>query len=509
MMQLKLGADQLTFAILEQCDRQALDVSFAPAAWDRLREGRTRLEHHVRNAEVLYGINTGFGHLKNTRIPREKLEKLQENLLISHAVGVGDPIPRDITRWMLLFKANMLLLGYSGVRDVVVRTIGDWLKHDLIPVVPSRGSLGASGDLAPLAHLFLPMLHRGEIWTDDSPAPAAPILTAAGVAPVALQAKEGLALINGTQLMSAYGAKIAIRARQLLDLADLIACMSLESARGTDRHAHAALHAARPHPGAVQSAANIRRHMNGSEILASHANCDRVQDPYSLRCTPQVHGAVRDAIEHLAGILEREINSVTDNPVIFEDEIISGGNFHGAPLAYALDYAAIALTDLGNISERRTYLLLHGDDVVPKLLLSETGLNSGFMIPQYTAAALVNECKVYASPASVDSIPSSLGQEDHVSMGATSAVKCFEILSRVEQILSIEMLCAAQGMDFHKPLLPGPGPAAARDLIRETIPFATEDREFGIDIREAIRLIRDGSKLLQIARNPSHHRGGT
>lgn len=500
MNEIVLGTHALTLDELEPTLGAPLRVGIEQSALDKLRAGRTRLEQHISADEVIYGINTGFGHLKNTRIARDQLENLQSNLLISHAVGTGTPIPRDITRRMLLFKINMLLLGHSGVRPELVERLCEWLNHDVIPVVPSRGSLGASGDLAPLAHLFLPLLGTGRVWRDDAAIAADDALKKAGIAPLSLVAKEGLALINGTQLMSAYGTTIAIRARQLLDLADLIACVSLEAARGTNRHANEELHAVRPHPGAVRTAANIRRHMESSEILASHAGCDRVQDPYSLRCTPQVHGAVRDAIEHLATIMQREINSVTDNPIIFDEDIISGGHFHGAPLAYALDYAAIALTDLGNISERRTYLLLHGDDVVPKLLLAETGLNSGFMIPQYTAAALVNECKVLATPASTDSIPSSLGQEDHVSMGATSAVKCYEILDRVQRILAIELLSAAQAVEFHQPLQSGRGVRAAHAVVRKTIPFATSDRAFGDDIEEAIRLIRDDDMLLQVAR---------
>ena len=497
---LQLGASPLTLGALDACYGRPLHVTISPAARERVRRGRGWIERILETGEVVYGVNTGFGHLKNKRIPADQLEQLQHNLLISHAVGVGPPAPPEIVRWMLLFKVNMLLAGHSGVRLELVETLVAWLNADFLPVVPTRGSLGASGDLAPLAHLMLPLLGLGEVQSSRGPVAAAAALQTAGISPIKLAAKEGLALINGTQFMSAYGANIVVRARRLLDLVDLVCCMSLEGRRGTARHADPRLHALRPHGGAAISAANIRRHMQGSAILASHAGCDRVQDPYSLRCAPQVHGSVRDAIEYFSAIIEREFNGVTDNPIVFEDAVISGGAFHGAPLAAALDYVGIALTDLASISERRTYLLLEGDDVVPKLLLADTGLNSGFMIPQYTAAALVNECKVLASPAAVDSIPSSLGQEDHVSMGATAAVKAYEILDRAEHVVAIEMLCAAQAMDFLSPLRPGPGPAAAREIVRERIAFADRDREFGKDMRSAVEVLRGDERLRAVAR---------
>ncbi|MBL8880089.1 MAG: histidine ammonia-lyase [Phycisphaerales bacterium] len=507
-----------------------LNVSLTSEALARVSTGRAWVDQLVARGDAVYGVNTGFGHLKNTRISPDQLDALQENLLISHAVGVGVLVPRDIVRWMLLFKTHMLLAGHSGVRPIIVERLAAWLNHDFLPVVPTRGSLGASGDLAPLAHLMLPLIGRGELVVPPeqwraSGAPGVPALGAMrvdatiaqqslGLAPLRLAAKEGLALINGTQFMSAYAANIAVRSRRLLNLVDLIYCMTLDGLRGSVRPADERLHQVRPHVGAQTVAANIRRLMQGSEILCSHENCDRVQDPYSLRCAPQVHGAVRNALRHFCETIEREINSVTDNPILFrgdfapsaaspgaeaEPEAISGGNFHGEPLALVLDYLAIALTDLGNISERRIYLLLEGIDGLPKLLMRDTGLNSGFMLPQYTAAALVNECKVLASPASVDSIPSSLGQEDHVSMGATAAVKCYEILDRVETILAIEMLCAAQALDFRLPLRAGVGPRAAHDLIRKTITHADRDRLFGEDIHAALRLLRDNCELRRIA----------
>lgn len=527
-----IGAAPLDWKLLAQVAGRPLQVSIAPAALERVDRGRKWVDELVTRGDAVYGINTGFGHLKNKRISNDELDRLQENLLISHAVGVGPPTPPEIVRWMLLFKIHMLCAGHSGVRREVVETLASWLNHDLLPVVPTRGSLGASGDLAPLAHLVLPLIGRGEMLaplqasledtycvishaiTIDSPPP---ILSGRferaetqewqrrfGLHSIQLAAKEGLALINGTQFMSAYAANIGVRVQQLADLADLIYCMTLEGLRGSVSPADERIQNVRPHPGSQTVAANIRRLMRESEILVSHANCDRVQDPYSLRCVPFVHGAYRDTLGHFRAVVEREINSVTDNPILFADpdgrvDAISGGNFHGAPLAAVLDFLAISLTDLANISERRIYLLLEGDEGLPKLLMRDTGVNSGFMIPQYTAAALVNECKVLATPASVDSIPSSLGQEDHVSMGATSAVKCYEVLDRVETVLAIEMLCAAQALDFRAPLKPGVGPRTAHQIVRKRIPHTEVDREFGRDIAEALDLLRTNNLLLHAA----------
>lgn len=496
-----IGAAPLTWDLLDMSLGRPLRVSIAPAALERVARGRKWVDELVARGDAVYGINTGFGHLKNKRISNDELDKLQENLLLSHAVGVGAPAPAEIVRWMLLFKIHMLCAGHSGVRREVIETLAAWLNHDLLPVVPTRGSLGASGDLAPLAHLVLPLIGRGE-WMGRH---TSKMSEQSGIRPLRLAAKEGLALINGTQFMSSYAANIGVRAARLADLADLIYCMTLESLRGSIAPADERIQNVRPHPGAQQSAANIRRMMRDSEILASHANCDRVQDPYSLRCVPHVHGAFRDTLTHFRAVVEREINSVTDNPILFagtgaQADAISGGNFHGAPLAAVLDFLAISLTDLANISERRTYLLLGGDEGVPKLLMKDTGVNSGFMILQYTAAALLNECKVLATPASIDSIPSSLGQEDHVSMGATSAVKCFEILDRVETVLAIEMLCAAQALHFRAPLKPGIGPRTALQHIRRRVSHADVDREFGKDIADALDLLRNNELLLQAAR---------
>jgi len=503
---LRLGENLLTLKDLEACLGCPLQVSITPEALARAERAREWVEDLLQSGGAVYGINTGFGSLKNKRISPDQTDQLQENLIISHAVGVGPAAPPEIVRWMMLFKLHMLLQGHSGVRPEVIRLMQTCLNADMLPVVPTRGSLGASGDLAPLAHLVLPLTGRGEMTVPSSgqgggrqTRPAGELLASLGVEPLRLAAKEGLALINGTQFMSAYAANIAVRAARLANLADLIGCMSLEGFRGSIRPMDPRLHEVRPHPGAQTVAANVRRWMAGSEILSSHENCGRVQDPYSLRCIPQVHGAFRDALTHFSQTVEREINSVTDNPIVFEDGAISGGNFHGAPLALVLDYLAIALTDLASISERRTYQLLSGEDGLPKLLMRDTGLNSGFMLPQYTAAALVNECKVLATPAAVDSIPTSLGQEDHVSMGATSAFKCFEVIDRVETVLAIELVCAAQALDFRAPLLPGVGPRAAHALVRQVIPHAERDRLFGQDIAAAVQLLRHSAELRQVA----------
>jgi histidine ammonia-lyase len=498
-----LGERPLDLSLLDGWLDRPILVALSDAALERVRRGRALVDSLTHSGQAVYGINTGFGHLKNKRIADDQLDQLQENLVLSHAVGVGPPTPPGIVRWMLLLKLHMLLAGHSGIREMVVQRIADWLNHDLLPVVPTRGSLGASGDLAPLAHLFLPLIGRGELLSDGQTVPARQALAAAGIQPLRLAAKEGLALINGTQFMAAYAANIAVRSQRLIELADLIVCMSLEGLRGSVTPADPRLHQLRPHPGAQATAERIRRHMADSEILESHRNCERVQDPYSLRCAPQVHGAFRDALAHFGEVVTREINSVTDNPILFDDDgggvALSGGNFHGEPLALVLDYLAVALTDLANIAERRIYLLLAGHDDLPPLLMTNTGLNSGFMLPQYTAAALLNECKVLATPASVDSIPTSLGQEDHVSMGATAALKCYEILDRVETVLAIEMMCAAQAIDYRAPLRPGAGPRAAHALVRKHIAHAEADRQFGQDIAAALRLLRCDAALRRIA----------
>jgi len=456
---------------------------------------RALVERALQDGQAYYGINTGFGVLASKRVDDERLDVLQQNLLLSHAVGLGDPVPRDISRLMLVLKVHGLSLGYSGVSDPVFTRLLDFSEHDLVPVVPSKGSLGASGDLAPLAHMALPLIGKGRFWAPDGreTVDAATVLAARGMAPVHLAAKDGLALVNGTQLMTAYGAHVLARALTLVKSADILATLSLEASRGSVMPFDARIQAVRPHPGQAAVAANVRMMMVESEILESHRHCGRVQDPYSLRCVPQVHGASRDALGYARGVVETEIDSATDNPLVFEDgAVLSGGNFHGQPLAIALDLAAVALAELASISERRTYLLLTGIDGLPPLLMRDTGLNSGFMIPQYTAAALVSQNKILCHPASVDSIPTCLGQEDHVSMGGLSATKLLEVLENVEKVLAIEALTAAQALDYRKPLRPGRGVSAAHACLRAAVAHKEADQYFGDDIEACVRLLRGG-----------------
>jgi histidine ammonia-lyase len=462
---------------------------------------RTRVVAALADGQAHYGINTGFGALAHKRVPDDQLHNLQRNLLLSHAVGVGEPVPPEITRVMLRLKIHGLGLGYSGVSLPTFRRLLEFDSLNFIPVVPSRGSVGASGDLAPLAHLCLPLIGYGQFWlaAGPKPVPAADVLRENGLAPIELGAKDGLALINGTQLMSAYGAFVLEKCVRLVDLFDLAAAMSLEGLQGSIKPFDSRIHAIRPHPGHGVVAANVRKLLEASEILESHRNCGKVQDPYCLRCVPQVHGASRDALAYANTVLETEMNGVTDNPLVFaEGDIVSGGNFHGQPLALALDFAAIALAELASISERRIYLLLEGHDGLPKLLMRETGLNSGFMIPQYTAAALVSENKVLCHPASVDSIPTSLGQEDHVSMGSVSAVKLLRVFENVETVLAIELLTAAQALDYRLPLRPGRGVEAAHKLVRARTPHREADYLFHDDLNPVLELVR-GRELLDAA----------
>jgi histidine ammonia-lyase len=462
---------------------------------------RKIVEHALLDGNAHYGINTGFGALANKRISTDDLTILQKNILLSHACGVGDPVPPGITRLMLQLKIHSLSLGYSGVSEQTFSQLLKLDEHGILPWIPSRGSVGASGDLAPLAHMCLPLIGRGEVWDDTLSAriPAAAVLESKGIQPVTLQAKDGLALINGTQMMTAYGAFVLEHTINLQRQADLLAAMSLEALQGSAAPFDERIHAIRPHRGQQAVASNIRRLLEGSEILASHRDCGKVQDPYSLRCVPQVHGASRDALFYARQCIEIELNSVTDNPLVFEQgDILSGGNFHGQPLALAMDFAAIALAELGSISERRTYLLLEGHDGLPKLLMQDTGVNSGFMIPQYTAAALVSENKILCHPASVDSIPTSLGQEDHVSMGSISAFKLLSVLKNVERILAVELLTSAQALDFRSQFSPGHGVLLAHKTLRREIQHAVQDYEVRNDLDQCAEILRNGTLLATV-----------
>ncbi len=486
---------QLTIAHFE--DNLNTSLQQLRANPDRLLASREHVETALQDGNAYYGINTGFGVLANQRISPDAVTDLQRNLILSHACGVGEPVPEDITRIMLGLKLHALGLGFSGISWPTFELLLTFWEQQITPWIPSRGSLGASGDLAPLAHMALPLLGRGQVWGSDSKTiSGAQALRNCERQPVTLGAKDGLALINGTQLMSSYGVYVLQQALTLIRNADLLAAMSLEALQGSAQPFDRRVHELRPHSGQQQVAANIRALLQGSEILDSHRDCGKVQDPYCLRCVPQVHGASRLAIAHAIGIIETEINSVTDNPLVMDNgDIISAGNFHGQPLALALDYTAIALAELANISERRTYLLLEGHDGLPRLLMKDTGVNSGFMIPQYTAAALVSENKVLCHPASVDSIPSSLGQEDHVSMGSISALKLLQVLKNTERVLAVELLTSAQALDFRLPLKPGISVAKAHAKMREHVRHADSDYEVGTDIECCAELLRNGSLL--------------
>lgn len=495
------GSDRLGIGKALKLLRGELAGRLDDQALARMNKARAHVEQVVDNEQVVYGVTTGFGPLCTTFVSAKEAQLLQANLLKSHAVGVGEAVPLEVARLMMILKVQALALGYSGVSMPVVERILWHIDHNAIPYVPAQGSLGASGDLAPLAHLFLPLIGYGKVHYEGEWLPASGFLQKAGLAPIALKAKDALALINGTQFMAAYGLLLVDRLQRCLDQADIVAAMMLEALAGSQKPFTADLHAIRPHPACIYVAGRFRSLLEGSQIMKSHEGCSRVQDPYSLRCIPQVHGASRSAWLHLKEAVEIEINSVTDNPVILgENAIISGGNFHGQPLALPLDYAAMAAAELGNISDRRVYLSLEGKfEGIPKLLMKETGLNSGFMIPQYTTAALVSENKSLCFPSSVDSIPTSIGQEDHVSMGATSARKSMQVVKNLEKILAIELLCAAQGLDFRRPLKSSPFIEACYAYVREHVAHRKTDQLFIEELDFVIDTIRKG-RLLDICR---------
>jgi histidine ammonia-lyase len=476
-------------------------VALAPESRPRIAAAREIVERVIREKRVVYGINTGFGYLKDQMIPEADLEVLQRNLILSHACGVGEPFSREVVRGVILLRANTLIQGYSGVRVLLVERLLELLNRGIHPVIPSRGSVGASGDLAPLAHLGLTLIGEGQAEYQGELRPAAEILAEAGLVPLVLQAKEGLALINGTQPMSSLGCLVVQGLSQLLDIADMTAAMSIQAGLGSCQPFRAELHALRPHPGQRQSAAQLWQWMQKSELIDSHSGCDQVQDAYSFRCVPQVHGASRDACSYIQDVMTREINSVTDNPIILpggadnEGEIISCGHFHGQPVALAMDFAKVALSELANISERRIERLVNPQlsRGLPAFLTEHGGLNSGLMIAQYAAAALVSENKVLAHPASVDSIPTSANQEDHVSMGTIAANQALQILKHVRQVLGIELICACQALELRAPLTPSPAVAAVLKHVRTRIPALGTDRFMGPDLEAAAAMIADGS----------------
>ncbi|MCE1197424.1 MAG: histidine ammonia-lyase [Marinilabiliales bacterium] len=489
------GEDRMTVGLALKIASGEVKGRISQSAGRLIEAGRRRVEEIVQDHLNVYGINTGFGPLCTTIISESDTKKLQSNILKSHSVGVGDPISPELSKLMMILKVHALSMGYSGIALSTLERICWHIDQDVLPVVPSQGSVGASGDLAPLSHLFLPLIGCGEVFHRGVRTDMASVLQESGMTPLELGAKEGLALINGTQFIAAHAVKAIERLQNCLDNADLIAAMNLEAMLGSVRTFTEELHQLRAYQGTLYVAGRMRTLLEGSEMVLSHKNCTRVQDPYSIRCIPQVHGASRNAYLHLKEMLHIELNSVTDNPILLRDgTTVSGGNFHGQPIALPLDYASVAAAELGNIADRRIYLSLK-DTIpgLPKLLMRETGLNSGFMIPQYTTAALVSENKSLCFPASADSIPTSLGQEDHVSMGSISARKLLMILDNLEKIQGIELFCAAQGFDFRKPLRSGEIIEGCHDLIRNYVPFAESDHVMSEEMNKAIWLVKSKS----------------
>ncbi len=485
---------------LEQIASVALDggsVAIASDAYRRMEASRAVVEGVVSRGETAYGINTGFGKLSDVRIGPDQLEALQRNLVRSHACGIGEPLPEDEVRAMLLLRANVLAKGLSGVRPVVAETLVAMLNRSVHPLIPARGSVGASGDLAPLAHLALTLIGEGEAHHRGQRMSSSRALELAEIAPLTLAAKEGLALLNGTQAMAGMGGLALARALRVVELFDLAGAMSLEALRGTPAAFDARIHEARPHAGQIAAAAHLRGLLEDSEIRESHRHGDpRVQDAYCLRCMPQVHGAARGALSHVREVIEVETGSATDNPLIFaeDNEILSGGNFHGAPLALALDYAAIALTDLMSISERRIDRLINPDinEGLPAFLSPDAGVSSGLMIAHVAAAALLNEAKVLSHPSSVDSVPTSGGKEDHVSMGMTGALKLRQVVSNAEHVLAIELMSAAQGLEYRLPLKPAHEVGRAAGRVREFVAPLKEDRVLAGEMERLARAVRVG-----------------
>ncbi|MEY2631342.1 MAG: Histidine ammonia-lyase [Bacteroidota bacterium] len=485
-----ISTDVLTLESLQQIVAEHKTLALSEEAKINIQQCRDYLDQKMASNETpIYGINTGFGSLCNVKISNENLSQLQENLVKSHACGTGEEVPQEIVKLMLLLKIQSLSYGHSGVQLQTVERLVDFYNHDILPVVYTQGSLGASGDLAPLAHLSLPLLGEGEVYYDGFRQPAKKVLEKMGWQPIVLQSKEGLALLNGTQFMSAYGCFILLKAMKYSYLADVIAAVSLEGFDGRIEPFNELIHYVRPHKGQIVTANRMTELLEDSQLISRHK--EHVQDPYSFRCIPQVHGASKDTIEYVKKVFKTEINSVTDNPNIFknEDLIISGGNFHGQPLAMALDFLGIALAELGSISERRTYQLISGLRGLPAFLVDNPGLNSGFMIPQYTAASIASQNKQLATPASVDSIVSSNGQEDHVSMGANAATKCLKIMENLERILAIELMNASQALEYRRPLQSSEFLESFVKSYREEVPLVTEDRILHYDIENSVAFL--------------------
>jgi histidine ammonia-lyase len=511
MAKLILDGESLTIPQTHSAATTPTTVTFSLRAKKKMGASRALVEEWLRRKEVVYGITTGFGEFSNVTIAAEDINRLQENLIVSHAAGAGDPLPPEIVRAMMVLRMNALAKGFSGVRVETMEFLRKFFNAGIIPIIPSRGSVGSSGDLVQLSHLVLTMMGRGKVGYGGMTMDADLALRKVGLKPLTLDAKEGLALINGTQMMTGYAALAVHEARRLCTLADIAAGMSIEALKGTDTAFDLRIHALRPFEGQRASAANLRKLMRGSEIRESHRHGDaRVQDAYSLRCAPQVHGASRDAVGYVWNAVSTEINSATDNPLIFAKnrDHLEGGNFHGQPIALALDFLAIALSELANISERRIERMVNGQlSGLPRFLTTKGGLNSGMMIAQYTAASLVSENKVLAHPASVDSIPTSANQEDHNSMGSIGALKVWQILHNVQTVIAIETMVAAQGMEYSRvhpttgrTMKAGKGIEAAYREVRRHISRLGHDRVLYDDIQQALKLVRDGAIVVAVER---------
>jgi histidine ammonia-lyase len=494
---IRLTGDDLRLEDVWAVAHEGATAELTDEARERMRASRELVERSADESHHVYGVNTGFGRFVSRSIPPELTSELQLRLLRSHACGVGEPYPDEIVRAAMLLRANTLAKGYSGARVEVVELLLGCLATDVLPHVPSRGSVGASGDLAPLAHLALPLVGEGRARVNGEWLPGAGALAAVGLEPLALEAKEGLSLVNGTQFMASFGALGLVRARRLATAADVACALTLEALQGSRAAFVPEVHRLRPLPGQRDSAANVLRLVEGSAIMEGHRWCDKVQDAYSLRCAPQVHGAARDLLAYVEGTVAVELNAATDNPLVLVDEdmVVSNGNFHGQPLAFALDALAIATAELANVAERRIERLVNPSlsNGLPAFLASDGGLNSGFMIPQYVAASLVSENKVLCHPASVDSIPTSAGQEDHVSMGNAAGLQAWQVLANAERALAIELLAGAQAVELLAPLAPGAGAAAARAFVRSLSPRVRDDRPLADDIEAVAAAIRDGS----------------
>ncbi|QES89113.1 histidine ammonia-lyase [Rhizosphaericola mali] len=502
----KYGEGHLTSSIAVKIAEGKMQGILSEDTIAKIEKSAGYVKEIVASGETVYGINTGFGPLCTTKISVEETQKLQSNILKSHAVGVGEPIAKQLAKLMLILKVHALAQGFSGIQLTTIKRIVWFIDQDIVPLVPKQGSVGASGDLAPLSHLFLPLIGLGEVYVGNEVIKTAEVLHSHQLTPVELGPKEGLALINGTQFMAAHAVTAVVEMSRILDTADLIAAMTIEGLSGSIHPFLHELHDLRPYKGNKYVASTLYNLLHGSAIVDNHKNCNRVQDPYSLRCVPQVHGASRNAWLHLKETIEIEINSVTDNPIIISPDLaISGGSFHGQPIAMPMDYATLAVSELGNISDRRVFLSLGGGyQDVPKLLVKGTGLNSGFMILQYTTAALASENKSLCFPASADSIPTSLGQEDHVSMGSISGRKLLQVADNIDKILSIELICACQAIDYLRPLKSTPIIEALHDKVRTLITHVEDDQPMQEILHHAEALVKSGA-LISIAKEVSQN----